>query len=497
MSPFDQIKRHLKKIKIDDALVFLNYLLHARNDPKINPKIHEFSKKHPGAITDFKIDFFSKWLIICSEFTSNVILSPKVLDWPAYLKLSELYNQINDPFVTDQKLKKEEPLNLIIRMFYQQLSGQQRIKLQSYGSASLLYEKAGSRSNYDIPNEFQSITELSIKEFMQLGMVLSSAKAGPYKTAGTLNQTWIDKGINVGIDALDKDKVQRFLHVASCDYGKFRITADQARFKVSDNKFILYEFNPLMKYPFIKIHSERWISPNPDLIVDRVTSGIYYDLLDVSGKSFTDHFGPIFEKYVGDLLLSVFPKEKVIKEQQYGSKRNRKKGPSDWTILDNSCAILIECKSFEPSLSMKTLASEVDIENYTRRIADAVEQVYKHINEIKSGHIDLKQFMSDEYKIIVLTLGRLQAVNTIFFKPSIIDRLEKKGISKPSFVVLSLQEFENYLSLVERGISFLELIERIETLGRNEALDPYMEMLRQNAVPKIVEQRGKEVLDVV
>ena len=146
---------------------------------------------------------------------------------------------------------------------------------------------------------------------------------------------------------------------------------------------------------------------------------------------------------------------------------------------------------------MKTLASEVDIENYTRRIADAVEQVYKHIGEIKSGHIDLKQFMSDEYRIIVLTLGRLQAVNTIFFKPIIIDRLEKKGILKPSFVVLSLQELENYLSLVERGITFLELIERIETLGRNEALDPYMEMLRQNAVPKIVEQRGQEVLDVV
>jgi len=497
MNPFDQIKRHLKNCKIDDGLVFLNYLLHVSNDPKINPKMYEFVKQHPGSITDYKIEFLSKWLIICSEYTSHAIFSPKELTWPVYLRLSELYNQINDPFVTDQKLKKEKPINFFIRMFYQQLTGQQRIKLQSFGSASLLYEKAGSGSNYDIPNEFQRITGLSTREFMQLGMVLSSAKAGPYKTAGTLNQSCIDKGINVGIDVLNKDKVQRFLNAASCDYDKFRITADQALFKVSDNKYILYEFNPLTKYPFIKVHPERWVSPNPDLVVDRVTSGIYYDLLDESGKSFTDNFGPIFEKYVGDLLGSVYPKEKILKEQQYGGKRNRKKGPADWTIFDNSCAILIECKSFAPNLRMKSIASETDIEEYTQRIADAVEQVYNHVNQIKSGNTDLKQFRSNEYRIIVLTFRRLQAVNTIFFKSIILDCLEKKGISNPEFAVFSLQEFENYLSLVERGISFSKLIERVETMGRGVALEPYMDMLKQNAVPRIVAERGKEILDMV
>lgn len=497
MDPFAQIKLHLKNCKIDDALVFLNYLLHASYDPKTDPDIHEFARQHPGLITDFKIEFFSKWLIICSEYTSHAILSPKNLDWYMYLRLSNLYTQINDPFVTDPKSKKEKPVNLFVRMLYQQLPGQQRIKLQSYGSASLLYEKAGGGNNYDIPIEFQRITGLSIKEFMQLGMVLSSARAGPYKTSGTLNQSWMDKGINVGINVLNKNKVQRFLNVASCDYDKFRITADQAIFKAPNNRYSLYEFNPLTKYPFIRIHPERWISPNPDLVIDRVTSGIYYDLLDESGKLFTDKFGPIFEKYVGDLLGSVYPKERIATEQQYGGKRNRKKGPADWSIFDNSSIILIECKSFAPNLRMKSIASQIDIEEYTQRLASAVEQVYNHVNEIKSGHADLKKFQSDEYRIVVLTLGRLQAVNTIFFKSIIIDLLEKKGISNPSFVVLSLQEFENYLSLVERGISFSKLIERIETLGKTVALEPYMNMLRENAVPKVVAQRGNEVLDVV
>lgn len=497
MNPFDQIKRNLEDFKIDDTLVFLNYLLHASKDPKINPEIYRFEKIHPGAITDFKIEFFSKWVIICSNFTSNNIISPKVFDWPAYLRLSELYNQISDPFVTNEKNKRESPINLFIRMLFQQLPGQQRIMLQSYGSASLLYESAGNRADYNIPNEFEKITGLNIRQFMQLGMVLSSAKQGPYKTTGTLNQAWLDKGLEVGIEVLKKEKILNFLNVASCNYDVFRSTAKETPFRIEDNKFALYEFNPLIKFPFIKIHPERWIAPNPYLVVDRVTTGIYYDLLDEHGKSFTDSFGLIFEEYIGMLIQSVYPKERVLKEKEYIIKRNRKKGPADWTILDNSCSILIECKSLAPNLQFKSIASKSDIENYTERISCAVAQVYKHISEIQNGNADLSQYKAKEYKIVILTLGRIQAVNTIFFKPLIIEDLEKNGVSNPSFLVLSLQEFENLLSLVEKGNSLTKIIGSVEDEGTNKGLAPYMEMLKQNAVPKIVTQRGKEILDVV
>lgn len=497
MSPFVQIKRYLKNFKIDDALVYFNYLLHASNVPKLNPKIYEFARRHPGSITDFKIEFFSKWLIITSEYTSNTILAPMDLDLNVYLRLSKLYDQIEDPFVKEKGGKKEKLINLIVRMFYQQLTGQQRINLQSYGSAALLYEEAGTDSNYNIPVEFQRITGMSINEFMQLGMALSSARQGPYKTPGTLNKPWIDKGIEVGISVLKKDKIQKFLNIVSSDYKKFRITAERDQFKIPASNYTLNEFNPLSKYPFIKIHPERWVAPNPDLVIARVTSGIYYDLLDERGKLFTDNFGPIFEKYIGKLISSVYPKEKILKEKYYGGKRNRKKGPADWTMLDGSSAIFIECKSFTPNLQIRAIASQEDIENYTMRIADAVEQVYNHLNEIRYGNIELKNFQADKYKIIVLTLGRLQAVNTIFYKSIIIECLERKGISNPSFMVLSLQEFENYLSLVERGISLSKLIESVEVEGINDALEPYMGMLRQNAVPKIVAQKGKEVLDLI
>jgi len=173
------------------------------------------------------------------------------------------------------------------------------------------YEEAGNENIYNIPREFQRITGMSIREFMQLGMVLSSARQGPYKTPGILNQSWIDKGIEVGINVLKKDKIQNF-----------RTTAERDQFKIPANNYILYEFNPLSKYPFVKIHPERWVAPNPDLVIARVTSGIYYDLLDDGGKSFTDNFGPIFEKYIGKLIGPVYSKEKILKEKEVSHYQN-------------------------------------------------------------------------------------------------------------------------------------------------------------------------------
>jgi hypothetical protein len=490
MNPFDQIRYHLKSCKIDDTLLFLNYLLQASQNPSINGDIYDFAQQHPDSITDFKIEFLSKWLIICSEYTSNIIVAPKKLDWNEYLKLSALYNQINDPFVEDNNL-----LSFLIRAFSVQLSGQQRILLQSLGSAYLLYEEAGNNNDYNIPNKFQSITGFSIKEFMQLGFILSSARACHYKTAGTLNQSWIDKAICDNI--FDKDKVQNFLKIVSCNYKTFRKTANQNQFKTLNNKYILYEFNPLKKYPLIKIHPERWIAPNPELIIDRVTSGIYYDLLDNDSKKFTDKFGKIFQHYIGDLLYSVYPEEKIKREQEYRHKRNTKQGPADWIVFDNSCAIYIECKAIVPKLNFQSLGSSKEIEEYSEKIANAIEQVYKHVKIINSGHKELEPFVANEYRIVILILGRLQGIHTIFFKNKINAHLQVKGISDLPYNILSLQEFEMYLSLVERGISLSKLIKRIETLNINNAIEPYKDMLYKNAIPNIVAQKGKEILDVL
>jgi hypothetical protein len=64
-------------------------------------------------------------------------------------------------------------------------------------------------------------------------------------------------------------------------------------------------------------------------------------------------------------------------------------------------------------------------------------------------------------------------------------------------VVLSLQELENLLSLVERGISLTELLTRLESENQGIALDPYRDMLSENALPSLVKQKGEEIIRVL
>ena len=69
-----------------------------------------------------------------------------------------------------------------------------------------------------------------------------------------------------------------------------------------------------------------------------------------------------------------------------------------------------------------------------------------------------------------------------------------KGISNLSYTVLSLQEFELLLSLVERDVLLTELLDRLEGENQGEALTPYQEMLSQNATPSLVAQKGEEII---
>ncbi|MCB0190766.1 MAG: hypothetical protein KDJ65_02380 [Anaerolineae bacterium] len=481
---------------MDDALIYLNFLLQASQNPALDQSIYTFAQDNPGAISDFKIEFLAKWLIIKSRFTSPIILSPSELNWQAYLELSMLYDQIDDPIIHDPNFKNRNPVEVFVRMQYQQLQGQHRLALQSFGSAYLLFYETAARVatsvRYNIPERFRQLSGISIEQFMHLGFIFLASKAGPYGAIGTISQEYLNKAKMQGLDILTDENIQRFLDMTSCDHEAFRQVAIRSPYPVSDPEFVLYEFNPLKKFPLLQVHYDRWVAPNPALIIDRVTLGIYYDLLDADSTQFTQSFGTIFEEYVGDLLKSVYPETIVLREKVYG--QPQKRGPADWVVIEGDTAILFECKSFIPNLNFVSISSQADIEQYARRVANAIRQTHQHINEIQAGEPQLQEFTGSVFKIVVLTVGRIQTVNTVFFKQEIDTILAAKGISNLSYTVLSLQEFELLLSLVERDVLLTELLDRLEGENQGEALTPYQEMLSQNATPSLVAQKGEEII---
>lgn len=72
---FNTFKSRLRGFKLDDALLHLNFILQASQNPDLNTDIYNFALENPDAVADYKVEFTAKWLIVESNFDSSVILS--------------------------------------------------------------------------------------------------------------------------------------------------------------------------------------------------------------------------------------------------------------------------------------------------------------------------------------------------------------------------------------------------------------------------------------
>ena len=149
-----------------------------------------------------------------------------------------------------------------------------------------------------------------------------------------------------------------------------------------------YTWNPLEAWPLINIdirgNSEIWC-PLPELLLRRVTEGVFYDLVDSGEKQFGDKFGRAFERYVGKVLSEIFNSEKykVCGEQLYQVSGQTKHGV-DWIVSDGSGNIFIECKARRLTREAKENSDGDAIKRALENLANAVVQLYRNIDDVIS-----------------------------------------------------------------------------------------------------------------
>ena len=59
------------------------------------------------------------------------------------------------------------------------------------------------------------------------------------------------------------------------------------------------------------VGEKRFVGVDPDLVLKRVTWGLYFDLFERDRTHFSQRFGDVFDRLVGDLLQSVVPKDSL------------------------------------------------------------------------------------------------------------------------------------------------------------------------------------------
>lgn len=137
-----------------------------------------------------------------------------------------------------------------------------------------------------------------------------------------------------------------------------------------------YKPSIFREYPIIQFDN-RLRCPIPNLILERITSGLYYDIVS-GGDSIWNQIGRNFENYCAEFLELAETGWEISKEHRYGSKKRRYQTPDILIKEGGFVKIIIECKSKYMSIQDRYLnISEIDESLGYNEIAKAVFQIWR------------------------------------------------------------------------------------------------------------------------
>jgi len=243
-----------------------------------------------------------------------------------------------DPIVFDETIRDEfyssNPIIAFLRIAGNQFPYEVNIFAKHaqpyvlYGLMPKRIQNSPHVPKFDFDGSFERLTGVAFQEFVDIGFVTwTAAKAHKGFTIG-----YYDKARAQKMRLPSNQRIQAILN---------RITADKTRFvslyerrKEIDRRFGPYDYNPLFEYPLIRpwpadspIGAEHRICvPLPDLVVHRMSPGIFYEMFNEYGIKFAEYFGFLMQEYVGEILRNSAPPVSVIAEENVRATYPEKRG---------------------------------------------------------------------------------------------------------------------------------------------------------------------------
>lgn len=207
-----------------------------------------------------------------------------------------------------------------------------------------------------------------------------------------------------------------------------------------------YKPSILRRHPCLLVgHRARtMIAPLPDLIMDRVTNGLFYDVVG-GGGAVRDEVGRKFESYALDLLKQMLPAVLFHPESSYRTPLGPIATPD---ILmhdrDGAVSLAIECKASRMSVAARFGEAPGEDRGY-EEIAKGVMQLWRFYAHSRLGIAPRR--LSDDVKLMILTLdewfaGRATIIPQILERAHVLADASAHAISRedrlPSHSALSL-----------------------------------------------------------
>tara|TARA_R100000365_G_C2717328_1_gene50863 strand:- start:16 stop:822 length:807 start_codon:yes stop_codon:yes gene_type:complete len=101
----------------------------------------------------------------------------------------------------------------------------------------------------------------------------------------------------------------------------------------------------LRRFPVIQDPRDgAYIAPLPQLVVYRMTAGLYYDFADAP-QALLEEANTRFEEYAQRLIEAYFPRFTALPSQSYGPRKHRRATPDVLVQDGGQISIVIECKA--------------------------------------------------------------------------------------------------------------------------------------------------------
>ncbi|WP_158767491.1 hypothetical protein [Terricaulis silvestris] len=165
---------------------------------------------------------------------------------------------------------------------------------------------------------------------------------------------------------------------------------------------VAYRPSVFRQFPVVETSNSMFRSPLPELILQRVTSGIYYDLTG-GGQALRNEASGRFELYCENLCRQLMPSLLVQPEKIYRVSGQEFRSPDVLLSRRGQLALAIECKASKLNLDAQYSEDPAFVaEDGYKQLAKGAYQVWRYFSHIRRGIVQAE--IDAEAHGLVLTL---------------------------------------------------------------------------------------------
>ncbi|SHF74506.1 hypothetical protein SAMN05444273_11132 [Litoreibacter ascidiaceicola] len=244
---------------------------------------------------------------------------------------------------------------------------------RGYANMAQFYRNVYIYGQGECAKYFKETNGLSINSFNRTGFVLHAAFTG--RPILKLDEDWERLGVT-------QDDVNKTLALICQPFTK---AEQKARLNLKVLQPTAYRASEFRKFPCIEFtdSARRIRCPIPELILERTTSGLFYDVADGGGAVRND-YARRFEAYCLEYLTLMLPGLIWCGETKYGTRKAKFDTPDIICKLDGQIKLALECKATRMSQAAMFGRKPTDERGF-EDMAKAVFQLWRYFSHCRRG----------------------------------------------------------------------------------------------------------------